>query len=122
MPLCRATGSPGPRVSFAKSCAAAASPFVRIEPRIQPVPGDEGSVDVLFEVEEGQRVTVAEVGFTGNWYFTDEELRGAMNTRPEAFFWFRDGNYDDIDFQLDLQETAARPLRAGRVSGFRGGE
>lgn len=80
-------------------------PFVRIEPRIQPVPGDEGSVDVLFEVEEGQRVTVAEVGFTGNWYFTDEELRGAMNTRPEAFFWFRDGNYDDIDFQLDLQET-----------------
>ena len=80
-------------------------PFVRIEPRIQPVPGDEGSVDVLLEVEEGQRVTIAEVGFTGNWYYSDEELRGAMNTKPEAFFWFRDGNYDDIDFQLDLEET-----------------
>ncbi len=80
-------------------------PYVRIEPRIQPVPGGEGSVDVLLEVEEGQRVTIADVGFTGNWYFSDDELRGAMNTRPEAFFWFRDGNYDDIDFQLDLQET-----------------
>ena len=80
-------------------------PFVRIEPIIQPVPGEEGSVDVLLDVEEGQRVTIAEVGFVGNERFSDEELRGAMNTKPEGFFWFRDGNYDDIDFELDLVES-----------------
>ena len=80
-------------------------PYVSIEPRIQPVPGDDGSVDVLLEVEEGQRVTIAEVGFVGNEYYSDEDLRGAMNTRSEGFFWFRDGNYDDIDFALDLAES-----------------
>ena len=80
-------------------------PYARIEPRIQPVPGDEGSVDVLLEVEEGQRVTIAEVGFVGNERFSDDELRGAMNTKPEGFFWFRSGNYDDIDFALDLEAS-----------------
>lgn len=80
-------------------------PYVRIEPRIQPVPGDDGSVDVLLEVEEGQRVTIAQVGFDGNEHFSEEDLRGAMNTRPEGFWWFRDGNYDDIDFALDLEES-----------------
>ena len=80
-------------------------PYVRFEPRILPVPGDDGSVDIVMEVEEGQRVTIAEVGFVGNEHFSDEELRGAMNTKPEGFFWFRAGNYDDIDFELDLVES-----------------
>lgn len=80
-------------------------PYAQIEPRIQPVPGDDGSVDILLDVVEGQRVTIAEVGFAGNEQFSDEELRGAMNTKPEGFFWFRAGNYDDIDFELDLVES-----------------
>ena len=80
-------------------------PYVRLEPRILPVPGDDGSVDIVMEVEEGQRVTIAEVGFVGNQRFSDEELRSAMNTKPEGFFWFRAGNYDDIDFELDLVES-----------------
>ena len=80
-------------------------PYVSIEPRIQPVPGDEGRVDILLEVEEGQRVTIAQVGFSGNERFTDEELRGAMNIKPEGFFWFRTGGYDDIDYALDLVES-----------------
>ena len=78
-------------------------PYARIDQRIQPVPGDEGSVDVVLAVEEGQRVTVAEVVFVGNEHSSDEELRGVMNTRPESFLWFRSGNYDDIDFQVDLE-------------------
>ena len=80
-------------------------PYVRFEPRIQPVPGDDGSVDIVMEVEEGQRVTIAEVGFVGNEHFSEDELRSAMNTKPEGFFWFRAGNYDDIDFELDLVES-----------------
>ena len=77
-------------------------PYARIDQRIQPVPGDDGSVDVVLEVEEGQRVTVAEVVFLGNEHFSDEDLRGVMNTKPEGFLWFRSGDYDDIDFELDL--------------------
>jgi outer membrane protein insertion porin family len=80
-------------------------PFAVIRRREQPVPGDEGRVDVVIEVEEGQRVTIAQVTFAGNAGFTDEELRGAMRTKPEGFFWFRTGNYDEIDFELDLLES-----------------
>lgn len=80
-------------------------PFAVIRRREQPVPGEDGKVDVVIDVEEGQRVTIAQVTFAGNAQFSDDELRGAMRTKPEGFFWFRTGNYDDIDFELDLLES-----------------
>ena len=80
-------------------------PYARIDERIRPVPGDDGRVDVVLEIEEGQRVTIAQLAFAGNEHFSDAELRDAMNTKPEGFFWFRSGNYDDIDFGLDLVES-----------------
>ena len=86
-------------------------PFALIERKEEPVPGEEGRVDVVLEVDEGQRVTIAQVAFTGNVHFTDEELRGAMNTRQEGFLWFRTGGYNDIDFELDLLESLPRRYR-----------
>lgn len=80
-------------------------PFAMILKREQPVPGEEGRVDVVIEVEEGQRVTIAQVTFADNAHYSDEELRGAMKTKPEGFLWFRTGSYDDIDFELDLLES-----------------
>lgn len=80
-------------------------PFARIEQREQPVPGSEGLVDVVLEVEEGQRVTIAEVSFSGNERFSDAELRDAMTTKPEGFFWFRGGDYDELEFETDLLES-----------------
>lgn len=80
-------------------------PFARIDDRLAPVPGDEGRVDVVLEVDEGQRVVVAQVTFTGNERFSDDDLRGAMSTKPESFLWFRSGDYDDIDFEVDLTES-----------------
>lgn len=89
-------------------------PFAVIRRREQPVPGEEGRVDVVIEVEEGQRVTIAEVTFADNVQFADEELRGAMTTKPEGFLWFRTGNYDEIDYELDLlQSLPAHYARAG---------
>ena len=83
-------------------------PFALIERKEEPVPGEEGRVDVVLEVDEGQRVTIAQVTFTGNEHFTDDELRAAMNTRQEGFLWFRTGGYNDIDFELDLLESLPR--------------
>ena len=80
-------------------------PFAVIRRREQPVPGEDGRVDVVIEVEEGQRVTIAEVTFAGNAHFSDEELRGAMRTKQEGFLWFRTGTYDDVEFQDDLLES-----------------
>ncbi len=80
-------------------------PFARIEQRAEPVPGAEGRVDVVLEVDEGQRVTIAEVAFSGNEHFSDEELRDAMATKPEGFLWFRGGDYDEVEFETDLLES-----------------
>ncbi|MDE2761482.1 MAG: outer membrane protein assembly factor BamA [Gemmatimonadota bacterium] len=91
-------------------------PYARIDERIQPVPGDDGRVDIVLAVEEGQRVTIAEVAFAGNERFSDDELRGVMNTKPEGFLWFRSGNYDDIDFRVDLETSLPdRYRRAGHL-------
>ncbi len=83
-------------------------PFALIERREEPVPGDPGAVDVVIEVDEGQRVTIAQVTFSGNEHFSGDELRGAMGTRQEGFFWFRTGRYNDLDFELDLLDALPR--------------
>ena len=83
-------------------------PYALVERREEPVPGDEGRVDVVIEVEEGQQVTIAQVHFTGNEHLSDDDLRGAMDTRQEGFLWWRTGRYNDIDFELDLLESLPR--------------
>ncbi len=78
-------------------------PFVNIVERIERVP-DRGKEIILYlEVEEGTRVTVADVTFSGNTVFTDTELRGAMSVKPEGFWWWSSGTYDGERFENDLQ-------------------
>ena len=82
--------------------AAEGIPFANIVERIERVP-DRGKEIVLFlDVEEGTRVTVAQVTFNGNSIFTDGQLRGAMSVKPEGFWWWRSGSYDRDRFDEDL--------------------
>ena len=77
-------------------------PFANIVERIERV-ADRGKEIVLFlDVEEGTRVTVADVIFTGNAAFTQSELRGAMSVKPEGFWWWKSGLYDRQRFDEDL--------------------
>jgi outer membrane protein insertion porin family len=79
-------------------------PFTRVEERLVPVPGVEKEVEVVLEVEEGQRVTVAEVVFHGNEAFRSRDLRSAMGTRAEGFWWFRSGEFQQESVDEDLRE------------------
>ena len=81
--------------------AAKGIPFANIEERIERVADRE--IILFLEVEEGTRVTVADVTFTGNSVFTAEDLRGAMSVGPEGFWWWRSGSYDGDRFEQDLQ-------------------
>ena len=54
-------------------------------------------------MEEGTRVTVAQVTFIGNSIFTEGQLRGAMSVKPEGFWWWRSGSYDRDRFDEDLE-------------------
>ena len=81
--------------------AAEGIPFANIEERIERVADRE--IILFLDVEEGTRVTVADVTFAGNTVFDESELRGAMSVSPEGFWWWRSGSYDGDRFDEDLQ-------------------
>ena len=73
---------------------------------------DSARVRVVFQVEEGRRVAIAQVDFEGNTHFTDEELSGWIKSQPEGFFWFESGEYEDDRLREDVQERL--PLQYGQ--------
>jgi outer membrane protein insertion porin family len=87
-------------------------PFARIEDRLEPVEGEITEVDVVIDVEEGQRVTVADLDFIGNEAVSDEELRGAMSVQQEGFWWFRTGSFNQTEFEEDLEASLPAAYRS----------
>ncbi|HWV56210.1 MAG TPA: outer membrane protein assembly factor BamA, partial [Longimicrobiales bacterium] len=71
----------------------------RLEPESQP-----GEYRLVFDVDAGQRVAVAEIEFRGNQAFSADDLWDAMGTKPEGFLWFRSGLYDEEKVRTDLRE------------------
>jgi len=65
---------------------------------------DSTTVRVVFDVEEGRRVAIARVQIEGNTHFTDKEILAHMKTRPEGFWWFHSGEYDDEKLAGDMRE------------------
>ena len=65
---------------------------------------DSAGVRVLFDVFEGRRVAISRVDFRGNTHFTDEQLAAQMASRPEGFWWFRSGDYNDDKIGDDLHQ------------------
>jgi outer membrane protein insertion porin family len=65
---------------------------------------DSARVRVIFDVDEGRRVAIARVAFEGTDDFTAGQVTARMKTRPEGFWWFRSGEFDDEKLREDLQE------------------
>ncbi|HET8622197.1 MAG TPA: POTRA domain-containing protein, partial [Gemmatimonadales bacterium] len=67
-----------------------------------------GAVRVVFDVAEGRRVAVSEVDVDGNEAFSDSKVVGQMATRPEGFWWFRKGEYDERRAEEDMRDRLPR--------------
>ncbi|MBI4513203.1 MAG: outer membrane protein assembly factor BamA [Gemmatimonadetes bacterium] len=78
-------------------------PRATVDTLIRPR-GEEGSVAVVFDVREGRQLVVADVALEGNESFGDDELRGALKTKEEGFFWFRQGKFDSEEYRKDMEE------------------
>jgi len=65
---------------------------------------DSSGVRVIFDIDEGRRVAIAQLDFQGNTHFTDGQLVAQMSTRPEGFWWFRSGEYNDDKLGDDLHQ------------------
>jgi outer membrane protein insertion porin family len=78
-------------------------PFARIQMAENPVSDQEGQIDLILDIEEGHRVSIAEVLFQGNDAFSDADLRKAISTRREGFWWFQTGQYQEATLRSDLR-------------------
>jgi outer membrane protein insertion porin family len=72
--------------------------------RIEEVPDQPYQRRVIFDIEEGQRVAVAQVDFEGNSVYDDDRLKGVLGTKAEGFLWFRSGTFDEQQFVTDVRE------------------
>jgi outer membrane protein insertion porin family len=72
--------------------------------RLETVPARPGENRLIFEVEEGSQVALAEVEFEGNTVFDDGELESTLETKKEGFLWIRTGTYDIERLRTDLRE------------------
>ncbi len=70
---------------------------------IETTPGP-GQVGIVFDVDEGNRVAISQVQVEGNAHFPDKDLVKHMDTRPEGFFWWQKGQYDDDKLEQDMRE------------------
>ncbi|MBU6366638.1 MAG: outer membrane protein assembly factor BamA [Gemmatimonadetes bacterium] len=65
---------------------------------------DDGRVALTFRVDEGRRLAISGIDIVGNRVLREKQVAGAMKTRPEGFWFFRKGEYDDDRFVGDLGE------------------
>jgi outer membrane protein insertion porin family len=74
-----------------------------ISHRLEPMPDRVEEYRLVFDVEEGTRVAIADIGFVGNENFSERQLRRVLDTKREGFFWFRPGTFDDAKLRDDLR-------------------
>jgi outer membrane protein insertion porin family len=65
-------------------------------------PGNK--VRIAFRVEEGRRLAISGLNVTGNTRVPSDDIAGAMQSKPEGFWWFRKGEFDDSKYASDLAE------------------
>ena len=64
----------------------------------------DGRVRLTFRIDEGRRLAVSGVRINGNTALADKTVVAAMKTRPEGFFWWRKGEFNEESYQGDLSE------------------
>jgi outer membrane protein insertion porin family len=64
----------------------------------------DGRLAVTFKIDEGRRLAISGLEFVGASSVKANVVAGAMQTKPEGFWFFRKGEYDDEKFAGDLGE------------------
>lgn len=66
--------------------------------------GDEGAT-LEFHVDEGRRLAISGVEFVGNKALPAKTIVAAIATKPEGFFWWRNGEFDSDKYAEDIAKT-----------------
>ncbi|MBX9927523.1 MAG: outer membrane protein assembly factor BamA [Gemmatimonadaceae bacterium] len=76
--------------------------LARVRPETTVV--SPGRVKVVFRVEEGRRLAISGVRLNGNGHVPTKDVVATMKTRPEGFWFFRKGEFDEEKYAADLGE------------------
>ena len=72
--------------------------------KLLELPQANGNLRLVFDIDEGSRAAISKVVVDGNTRFSDKEVVSHMATRPEGFWWFRTGQYDERKLEDDIRE------------------
>ncbi|OUR98623.1 outer membrane protein assembly factor BamA [Halobacteriovorax marinus] len=63
------------------------------------------NLDLVFKIHESEKVLVKKISFFGNKAFSDDEIKGIMETREESLFSFMSGsgNFKEFNFNIDVE-------------------
>lgn len=78
--------------------------FYLTQVAVEQVVQQDSTLQVVFAIDEGRRVKVAEVVIDGNEELLDQEVVGKMRTKPEGFWWWRNGDYNEDVLERDIRE------------------
>ncbi len=106
-------GTPLDRAAVERSRAAIDSLYKKqgyyaAEVKVTQLPQPDGKVRVVYDIAEGRRVAVSEVQIEGNQAFKDKTVVKHMATRPEGFWWFEKGDYDEKRVEDDMRDRLPR--------------
>ena len=73
-----------------------------------------GALDLVFQVDEGRRVTVREITVAGNAYFRTKEIKAEMSLRESG--WFSSNPFSQALLDRDLEYLRERYGNAGFLS------
>ncbi len=65
---------------------------------------DSSSADITFRVDEGRRTAVSGIEVKGNKALSAKSIVGAMDTKPEGFFFWERGELDNAKLAGDITE------------------
>lgn len=64
----------------------------------------DGRIGLTYRINEGRRLAIAGIDIEGNKSVKEATIVGAMKTKPEGFWFFRKGEFDDDKYVGDLGE------------------
>lgn len=60
---------------------------------------------LIFSVNEGRRLAISGVEIVGNKSLSAKTIVAAISTKPEGFFWWRNGEFDQEKYAEDLSKN-----------------
>jgi outer membrane protein insertion porin family len=78
--------------------------YYNAQVKVLELPQNDRRLRLVFDVDEGQRVAISQVAIEGNEHFSDKQVVKHMATRPEGFWWFQKGEYDERRVDQDVRE------------------